>query len=430
MKKITVVIGANYGDEGKGRAVSYFSKNHSEEEKKYRKLVIRFNGGSQAGHTVVNNDRIVFGHFGSGTSEENPVDTYLSKNFIVNPMFFKKEYEKLKEMGYKPKVYVHEDCLLTTVFDVFVNQAWETHLGDKRYGSCGAGIYETVVRNKDENFKTTVSMIRNNKNCISKDFISLIKKIETDYFLQRLYTVLQTDEVPGPYNEIMKRNLSFPYLKDVLFFIRHVTIIKKEDEKPFLNQYDHLIFEGAQGLLLDQSREKSGENVTPSNTGLKNAFEIIVKNGFSNSVPIEVCYCTRCYMTRHGNGKLNHEIKKNKIPKKIVDMTNVPNEFQGKIRYANLNLSSLYSRTMRDFYKNVGSRKNCRISFMVNCLDQIDKEVDVFCFNKRISFTDKDFYLFFKKTFSFEPNFGYVYLGYGPNSKETKKRSLFSIQAN
>lgn len=82
MKKITVVIGANYGDEGKGRAVSYFSKNHKEEEKKYRKLVIRFNGGSQAGHTVVNNDRIVFGHFGSGTSEENPVDTYLSLSLI------------------------------------------------------------------------------------------------------------------------------------------------------------------------------------------------------------------------------------------------------------------------------------------------------------------------------------------------------------
>lgn len=430
MKKITVVIGANYGDEGKGRAVSYFSKNHSEEEKKYRKLVIRFNGGSQAGHTVVNKDRIVFGHFGSGSSEEKPVDTYLSKNFIVNPMFFRKEYEKLKDMGYNPKVYVNEDCLVTTVFDVFINQAWETFLGDKRYGSCGAGIYETVVRNEQKEFKTTVSMIRNSKNCISKDFIALIKKIETDYFQQRLYSVLKSDEVPEPYDKIMKNNLSFPYLKDVLFFLHHVNIIRKEDEKSFLSQYDHLIFEGAQGLLLDQSREEKGENVTPSNTGLKNAFELISNNGFADSVPVEVCYCTRCYMTRHGNGKLNREKPKNKISKKIIDLTNVPNEFQGKIRFASLDLSKLYIRTMRDFTKYADKKPNWKISFMVNCLDQIDKKIEVFSFGEKYSFTEKDFGKFFTRLFMFEKHFGNIYLGKGPNATDTIKKGKIVYKAS
>ena len=86
--KISVVIGANYGDEGKGLATDYLASQGT------KSLVVRFNGGAQAGHTVVTPDgcRHVFHHFGSGVFAE--ADTFLSKFFIVNPILFRTEFEE------------------------------------------------------------------------------------------------------------------------------------------------------------------------------------------------------------------------------------------------------------------------------------------------------------------------------------------------
>ena len=378
VEDIKVVIGANYGDEGKGRMTALFAKNAP----KYQTLVIRSNGGAQAGHTVStgeNGKRIVFGHFGSGTAIGCP--TYLSKNFIVNPMFFKKEWERLKLAGYNPKVYVHEDCIVTTPYDIFVNQAWEASLGKERYGSCGAGIYETVLRNNTKNFKTTVSDMANKdanyKGLIAKDFISLVGKIEKDYFKIRLFSALQSDEVPVPYDEIMQNSFKYPFLVDCLFFLRHVTIITKQNEKKFLNEFKTLVFEGAQGLLLDQRREIYGERVTPSYTGLKNPFEIIYSNGLEN-VPIEVCYCSRWYMTRHGAGKLANEKRCREISAKIEDKTNVPNAFQGNLRFGILDIDSLILRATTDFKEFSCGLDNMKLSFSFICLDQMGKEKNPF----------------------------------------------------
>ena len=69
-------------------------------------LVIRYNGGCQAGHTVVSPEGIrhIFSHFGSGTLAG--ASTYLSKYFIVNPILFNREYDVLIKKGIVPRVYV------------------------------------------------------------------------------------------------------------------------------------------------------------------------------------------------------------------------------------------------------------------------------------------------------------------------------------
>ena len=99
MKDIKIVIGANWGDEGKGLMTDYFSQ-------KPNSIVICSNGGAQRGHTVVtpNKVRHVFHHFGSGTF--NLADTYLSEDFICNPIIFRQEYNELKHLGYYPNIYI------------------------------------------------------------------------------------------------------------------------------------------------------------------------------------------------------------------------------------------------------------------------------------------------------------------------------------
>ena len=147
-KIVRVVIGANFGDEGKGLMTDYFVSQALDEGRK--PLVIRFNGGAQAAHTVVTPEGLehVFSHFGSGTLQGVP--TYLSQFFISNPTMFVKEHRVLckKLKGKIPLIYVHPDSLVTTPVDVWINQAVERARGDARHGSCGLGISETVVRNE------------------------------------------------------------------------------------------------------------------------------------------------------------------------------------------------------------------------------------------------------------------------------------------
>src|ERR1700730_14751416 len=84
-----VVIGANFGDEGKGLAVDALAARMT------RPIVIRFNGGAQAGHTVTTPDgrRHVFSHVGAGAFLDAP--TFLSRFFVVQPGVFAREAAEL-----------------------------------------------------------------------------------------------------------------------------------------------------------------------------------------------------------------------------------------------------------------------------------------------------------------------------------------------
>ena len=142
MKDIKIVIGANFGDEGKGLMVDYFSQ-------KPNSIVVCSNGGAQRGHTVTtpNGIRHIFHHFGSGVL--NQASTYLSEDFIVNPIIFKQEYDELMNLNYVPNnIYINQNCIVTTPFDMMANQIIEESRGKNKHGSCGLGIFETIKRNK------------------------------------------------------------------------------------------------------------------------------------------------------------------------------------------------------------------------------------------------------------------------------------------
>ena len=77
--KAHIVIGANFGDEGKGLATNFLAGNLDDN------IVVRFNGGGQAAHTVELDDgrRHIFHHISSGSFQGSP--TFLTEHFIVNP---------------------------------------------------------------------------------------------------------------------------------------------------------------------------------------------------------------------------------------------------------------------------------------------------------------------------------------------------------
>ena len=343
MPNVKVVIGANFGDEGKGLMTDYFCAESIEKTESC--IVALCNGGAQRGHTVVTPDGIrhVFHHFGSGTLAG--ADTYLSEQYILNPMTFRKEYEELKAMGFYPRVYAHPNCMWSTPYDMITNQILEESRGDKRHGSCGMGIWETILRYNSTIGKYALGAFNKGNDKAKARWLAYLRD---NYIQKRLLDA--DDDICAEWNDIMYSTILIDnFIDDIKFMCKHIIWT----DAIILQSYDTVVFENGQGLLLDQNKTEYGDNTTPSNTGIKNPYEII--NKFLPNSNVEVCYVTRTYLTRHGAGKFTEECDKAELNAEMEDKTNVPNPYQGSLRYGKLNTDALLNRIQND----IDSVKEC-----------------------------------------------------------------------
>lgn len=335
MPNVKVVIGSNFGDEGKGLMADYFCAEASKRNESC--IVALCNGGAQRGHTVVTPDGIrhVFHHFGSGTFAR--AATYFGEEYILNPLAFRKEYEELKALGYSPRVYSHWNCRWSTPYDMITNQILEDSRGKNRYGSCGMGIWETVLR-----YRNTINpSFQQFYNMTKDEQVALLKRIRDEYTSKRLLKA--SPEVLQQWKDILESdNLIYNFIDDVQFLHSHVAF----DYGRVLKQYDNVVFENGQGLLLDQRHVQYYDNTTPSNTGIANPHIIIEK--YLPNADVEVCYVTRTYMTKHGAGDFECECDKSEINAHIEDKTNITNPYQGTIRYGRLDVNGLVERIKED----------------------------------------------------------------------------------
>lgn len=350
MKTAKIVIGANFGDEGKGLMTDYFANEAKKQNKSC--LVVCHNGGSQRGHTVVSPSglRHVFHHFGSGNFVG--ADTYLSSEFIINPIIFNRELSELKNKEAITKCFINRNCRFTTPFDMMINQIVEEYRGDSKHGSCGLGIFETIVRSRTDK-SYTVNEFSNTSIC---DMRIILNNIATEYLPDRLKQ-LGIETIPAKWAAILndKDNIIENYINDFCLMLENVQIINDD----IVNDYDYVIFEGAQGLLLDQNNLSYMPHLTPSNTGIKNPLDIIG----NRQVDVEACYVSRTYMTRHGAGRFDTECKKSDINENIVDLTNIPNPYQDTIRYGMLMLDDLKNRILSDL-SNANVNKSIAITHL------------------------------------------------------------------
>lgn len=359
MPNVKVVIGANFGDEGKGLMTDYFCAEAIKENKSC--IVALCNGGAQRGHTVVtpNGVRHVFHHFGSGTLVG--AATYLSADYILNPMTFRKEYEELEAMGVTPIVYASPLCKWSTPYDMILNQIIEDSRGNNRHGSCGMGIWETILRYLFENPDYLKQF--NEKPFTEK--VGLLKKLRDTYFKERLGDIdphFWSNWIDIFYSD----NLVDNFINDIEFMCNHVIWSNAR----VLRHFDTIVFENGQGLLLDQHRIEYGDNTTPSNTGIRNPHEII--DIVLRDADVEVCYVTRTYLTRHGAGRFDEECDKNEINPFMEDKTNVPNLYQGSLRYGKLDAKSLFQRIQSDIRPVRG--KNYNISMAITHMNEYENK--------------------------------------------------------
>jgi adenylosuccinate synthase len=361
MKNVKIVIGANFGDEGKGLTTDYFSHKAISDGSC---IVVCCNGGAQKGHTVTTPDglRHVTHHFGSGILAG--ADTYLSEDFIINPILFRMEREELIGKGITPaKVYVNGNCMITTPYDMLINQIQEGVRGGGKHGSCGVGIYETIQRHSKKYLPGYYTHIGKVELPHLKERMDILR---IEYVLRRLED-LGIREILGGHFDIMNSSILVDnFYNDVQYFLDNTVITY--DEAELLSHYDTAVFECSQGLLLDQNNHYYYPHLTPSNTGVANPIKVIRNSGAD--VDIEICYVTRTYVTRHGAGILATECEASDIASNIVDLTNVPNQFQDAIRYGKLDVNLLLSTISKDVSDNIPQNIDYKVSLMITHVNE------------------------------------------------------------
>lgn len=375
INKIIGVIGANFGDEGKGQYVNDLIDD--ENSKNY--FVVRYNGGAQAGHTVYHNGiRHVFSHFGAGTLKG--ANTILTYSFICNPNVFFAERQELINKGISPIVYVNDTCKITTPFDVIWNRCVEASR-DQRHGSVGLGINATLER--DAHFLLRVYDIDKGYEHIENRLKSVVQYYQTNFNSQYKIVKMFNDfiESIGTFE-----NTCRAFYEKCVYF-KNFTI-NMVNSKQIINDIDDatMIFEGAQGLQLT---EKYGTMpyCTPTDCSITaigdNISNFVGRLQFSTDAltNIDVYYVTRPYVTRHGNGPLNNEVQFNYLQTwfNIIDKTNVPNDYQGEIRYGLLNPSKIATfvanepstSTIERLYGTCVKQAKYNKHVVITCTDQI-----------------------------------------------------------
>jgi len=156
----------------------------------------------------------------------------------------------------------------------------------------------------------------------------LLVNIRKEYTLKRIKELKISEQNPY-YSMIFDDNIVDNFAVEIKDNSRFIELVSADST--WLKRYDGLIFESGQGLLLDKDYTANAPHLTSSKTGITEPLRFLNKRSLSLQ---EAIYVTRTYVTKHGAGPLPYEFSTSDWADLETDMTNLPNEWQGDIRYA------------------------------------------------------------------------------------------------
>ena len=283
MGKNVVIIGTQWGDEGKGKLVDLLTDQVE--------AVVRFQGGHNAGHTlVIQGEKTVLHLIPSGILREN-VLCMIGNGVVLSPNALMEEIEFLEKAGIsvRNRLLISEACTLILPVHVAIDQARETARGGKAIGTTGRGIgpaYEDKVGRRG---------LRAGDLLNADTFAEKLKEL-VEYHNFMLTNYYKADAVN--YEQTLGEALRLgeqikPMLADV-----------SEELYKYQAQGKNLLFEGAQGALLDIDHG-TFPYVTSSSTTAGGAAT------GSGIGPLDLDYVfgiTKAYSTRVGNGPFPSEL--------------------------------------------------------------------------------------------------------------------------
>lgn len=337
--KIDVVVGLQYGDEGKGKIVDYLSENYD--------VVARFNGGANAGHTIyVNGTKKVLHLIPSGILHKDKI-VVIGNGCVIDPISLKEEILELEKSGIevKKRLYISDKAHLITPAHRMLDEQIELMKGKNKIGSTKKGIGPTYT---DKVARIGIRI----EDVVSGEYYSKYNKIlniHSNILSDKLKDTLKKDSDPDWY--------------DAIDFLDQLIIVNCEyTMNEFLNQGKKILAEGSQGTLLDVDFG-TYPYVTSSNT---TSGAVCNGLGVSPNKIGKIYGITKAYMTRVGNGHFTTELH-DFIGEKMVEIGNEYGSTTGRKRRCGwLDLVALKYATMINGVDSL-------ILTKVDVLDEFDK---------------------------------------------------------
>lgn len=325
----TIITDLGFGDAGKGTMVDYFA------QRAQNPVIVRFNGGAQAAHNVHTSDgkHHTFSQFGSGTLTST-ARTFLSRYVLLDPLALHTEARALQELGVRnplSRVMVDGDALVVTPFQKAANRVREAMRGDGRHGSVGMGIGETMADQIAFPHLAVYARDLRDRETLTRKLAAL-QELKYAEFGQALtddtYRTLLPEETWALQDPAAPRMLAslFAELAQIFTLVSATTLARLAQTHP-------LIFEGAQGVLID---EWHGFHpyTTWSTTTDANARKLLSDIDYQG--PVTSYGVVRTYSTRHGPGPFPSEDRA--LTTLLPDRHNVFGKWQGGFRVGYLDL--------------------------------------------------------------------------------------------
>ena len=283
MGKNVIIIGTQWGDEGKGKVVDLLTDRAS--------AVVRFQGGHNAGHTlVIDGKKTVLHLIPSGVLREN-VMCLIGNGVVLSPEALLKELKMLEDNGVpaRERLRISEACPLILSYHVALDQAREVARGKKAIGTTGRGIgpaYEDKVSRRGLRLGDLLHRER---------FAAKLGEV-LDYHNFALKNYFKADTVD--FNQVLDESMAMvddlrPLIADIPEMLHN-----------YRSNGDNVMFEGAQGALLDIDHG-TYPYVTSSNTTAGGAA---TGSGMGPGYFDYILGITKAYTTRVGSGPFPTEL--------------------------------------------------------------------------------------------------------------------------
>ncbi len=284
MGKNVVVIGTQWGDEGKGKLVDLLTDQ--------AKAVVRFQGGHNAGHTLVINGKTTVLHLVPSGILREDVQCLIGNGVVLSPEALLKEINILEKAGIpvRSRLLISEACALILPIHVAIDQAREKAKGTKAIGTTGRGIgpaYEDKIARRGVRAGDLFQPVL---------FTEKLRELTEyhNFMLTEYYKVPAVD-----FDTMLADSLTLAEQ------IKPMLIDVAEKLHDFQAKGENILFEGAQGALLDIDHG-TYPYVTSSNT---TAGAAATGTGIG---PLDIDYVlgiTKAYSTRVGNGPFPTELE-------------------------------------------------------------------------------------------------------------------------
>lgn len=296
-----VVIGLGYGDEGKGTIVDALVREHG------AGTVVRFNGGAQAAHNVVAPDgrHHTFAQFGSGTFVPG-VQTFLSRFVLLNPPALLAEARHLRAAGVGDalaRLTIDADCAVTTPFHIAANRLRTIAQGRGRHGTTGMGIGETA-----SDVKRGFAPIRAGE-LSSPGLTARLRELQARKLAECEQLGVPRAAAPAEWDVLARRAVPGDVAAEYRAIGARLRIVTDHELT------GTVVFEGAQGVLLDE-HYGFHPHTTWSTTTFANADALLREHGAGDVLRIGAL---RAYATRHGEGPFVTEAPALDLPERHSD---------------------------------------------------------------------------------------------------------------